>query len=656
MRLSFRQSLTIPVVSVIVLVMAATQVAVYFQASKTIRQEMFSNMRGRVDIAVKSLDTWIDNRELDVLHLAESAEVKDYLESGKKADLARIDARFAAFAKSHQRLYAVIYLADARGKAVAGSNASIVGKDLSERDYMKTVLATGKTTISDPVVSASTGKKVFVVAMPLLDARGKLLGMVGASVTLSAIEDVVVNGVMVGSTGHAFIVNKAGAIIAAPAKGQAKDIKASSYGKDLLSLKSGQGIYPEGKQEVALCYAPSPQTGWIVAMTVPATEMTTGLVSINHVSWAGGLLVCAAVIIILMTQAGRAARLVREMAAALRKVADGEVELELSPRHESRGDEFGEMARSFRAVLEARRRQVEFGEAMAEGDLSQELAVSHPGDRLGVTLRSMNQGLAELVSQIGSTLRQTGQRSLEMADTSQSLSQGATEQAAALEQISSSVSQIASQAGINAENAANANELSATAKTDAERGSEEMRRLVETMRDIAASGDKIKAIIKSIDDIAFQTNILSLNAAVEAARAGRHGKGFAVVAGEVRALAARSASAAAESAGILERSKDDASRGQEATQAATKTFDQILASVAKAATLFAEIAAASREQAQGVAQLNAGFAQVEMVTQQNTSNAERTASSAKQLADETQLAKQALQRFKLPSSSLGGGV
>ena len=149
----------------------------------------------------------------------------------------------------------------------------------------------------------------------------------------------------------------------------------------------------------------------------------------------------------------------------------------------------------------------------------------------------------------------------QVASASQSLAQGSTEQASALEQITASIDEIADRTKVNAAQANDANTLVHEAKSGAVRGNAQMGEMIEAMHEINSASENISKIIKVIDDIAFQTNILALNAAVEAARAGEHGKGFAVVAEEVRSLAGKSAQAASETAELIEDSISKGSKG-----------------------------------------------------------------------------------------------
>ncbi len=290
---------------------------------------------------------------------------------------------------------------------------------------------------------------------------------------------------------------------------------------------------------------------------------------------------------------------------------------------------------------------------MAEGNFQQHVHGDYKGD-YAILQQSLNATLHEintLLGQVLSTVEQVNSGAQQVAASSLNLSNGATQQAAALEEISSSMHEITSQTRTNAENASQAKVLATQSRHSAENGHVQMQELTLAMGDINASSQSIAKIIKVIDEIAFQTNLLALNAAVEAARAGRHGKGFAVVAEEVRALAARSAKAASETAELIDSAVEKAAHGTNTAAQARRALDDIMNFSTKVQDIVAEIASASQEQAQGISQVTIGLSQIDKVTQQNTASAEESASAAEELSGQSAQLRTLVSRFKIQQTT-----
>ncbi|KNY25716.1 methyl-accepting chemotaxis protein [Pseudobacteroides cellulosolvens] len=286
---------------------------------------------------------------------------------------------------------------------------------------------------------------------------------------------------------------------------------------------------------------------------------------------------------------------------------------------------------------------------MAKGNLTVSMTGDYKGEYakikndLNFTLKSFN----DVLNDINIAAIQVASGSRQISDSAQALSQGSTEQASSIEELTASMDEIASQTKQNAVNANQANELALSAKQDAVKGNEQMAGMLKAMGDINESSANISKIIKVIDEIAFQTNILALNAAVEAARAGQHGKGFAVVAEEVRNLAARSANAAKETTVLIEGSIKKVEGGTRIANDTAEALNKIVDGVAKAANLVGDIASASNEQASGIAQVNQGIMQVSQVTQTNSATSEESAAASEELSSQAEVLKEMVNKFNL---------
>ena len=224
----------------------------------------------------------------------------------------------------------------------------------------------------------------------------------------------------------------------------------------------------------------------------------------------------------------------------------------------------------------------------------------------------------------------------QVSQASQQLAEGASEQASSLEETSAALEQMSAMTRTNADNASRANELSGRARDSAQTGDQTVGRLNAAMAAINSSSGQISKIIKVIEEIAFQTNLLALNAAVEAARAGEHGKGFAVVADEVRNLAMRAAEAARETTGLIEDSVTRAKEGVDVSEEVGAALSSIVGDVSSVTDMLSGIAQGSQEQAQAVDQINSAVSQMDKVTQNNAAGAEESASAAEELAAQAQ--------------------
>lgn len=286
---------------------------------------------------------------------------------------------------------------------------------------------------------------------------------------------------------------------------------------------------------------------------------------------------------------------------------------------------------------------------MANGNLNVGITREYRGDfeEIKVSLNHISDTFNEMINEINMAAAQVASGSRQLSDSSMALSQGATEQASSIEELTASIEQISSQTKQNADNAGDANNLAKEAKINAAHGNDQMKEMLKSMEDISDASSSISKIIKVIDDIAFQTNILALNAAVEAARAGQHGKGFAVVAEEVRNLAARSANAAKETTDIIEGSMDKIVGGTNIANQTAGELNKIVDVVSKVAGLVESIATASNEQAAGLEQINQGVIQISKVVQTNSATSEESASASEELASQAEMLNMQVAKFKL---------
>jgi len=277
-----------------------------------------------------------------------------------------------------------------------------------------------------------------------------------------------------------------------------------------------------------------------------------------------------------------------------------------------------------------------FAQRVAEGDLTETPDPNAGRDEVGQLMGAVNrmvERLREVVERVRETSASVAEASRGMSASTQQLSQGASAQAEATGETSASMEQMNANITQNAQNAQATEAIAARAATDARDGGQAVAETVRAMNEIAAK-------ILIIEEIAYQTNLLALNAAIEAARAGEHGRGFAVVAAEVRKLAERSQTAAAEIATLSSHSTEIAAR-------AGAMLEKMVPDIVRTAGLVQEITAASREQSAGVEASNRALQQLDTVTQSNVSSAEELAATAHDLAERAAELERAVAFFRV---------
>ncbi len=286
---------------------------------------------------------------------------------------------------------------------------------------------------------------------------------------------------------------------------------------------------------------------------------------------------------------------------------------------------------------------------LSQGDLRLRVEGEQKGDikELGQNINQSLEMLSSTISQVTQSSERVNDGATEMASSSQELANGTSNQAASLEEATSSMNDVGAQTKTNNDNARQAQDLTGKTLEIVRTGNDQMNDMLESMNEINVTSTDVTKIIKVIDEIAFQTNLLALNAAVEAARAGKYGKGFAVVAEEVRNLAARSAEAAKNTTGLIEKSAKEVEKGVSNAEKTAAILNEINEGMNKVNEMVGEITTASELQTTGIDEIDKGLTQINQIVQQNSAISEESASSSTELSSQASGLMELMKQFRL---------
>ena len=529
------------------------------------------------------------------------------------------------------------------------------------KEYYTEAQESKKTVITEVYEDLLSGAKVFSISQPLF-ANDRFIGIVLLDIDVNIFSSIQQEDSRFPSL-YSDILDAHGNVMYSKnpeliGKSVSESKSETEYRKMQEEMEKGKIFHltekDQGGEEKRVYYIPTDVMGstWWIMLSVKQAELMAPVIRLIFVCTAFAFFAVMVLASTLYFLIKKSLKPLEGMARVGKKVSKGDFSESISYLKD---DEIGQIGQGFKQVTENIREITsdleEKLEELSRGnfrvDLEDEEKYQGEYRPLIDSLRNIRSQLNGTILEIQKSASEVSSTSEQVSNGAQSLSQGATEQASSVEELSASMSEIADSIKVTTKKAEDAKGLSERVGEAVTVSTGKMEEMTRAMAEITEKSTEIEKIIKTIDDIAFQTNILSLNAAIEAARAGEAGKGFAVVADEVGNLAQKSAKAAQNTGLLIEETKDAVERGAKISRETGESLSTVVERAGKINTMIFEITKETERESEGMSQLTVGMEQISAVVQTNSATAEESAAASEELSGQAAILDDLVSKFQL---------
>jgi methyl-accepting chemotaxis protein len=544
----------------------------------------------------------------------------------------------------------------------SSDNGKFKGLDLAGRDYLNAAFK-GTPNIGSVVIDRATGRVICTAACPIYSSTGKeITGAVVMAINIEFLTDII-NEIRVGKSGYAYLVDKNGLYIAHPVKENILKVNVSQLkgGENIAKLikegKTGIVEYELEGVEKAGAIESVPITGWSIVNSIPVNDLYASAHQTRNVIVSIGVIFLILASVFFFFFARSLTRPLIDLVGAAGKIADGDLAVETAAQN--RQDEIGDLARAFTGMIRSLKDKAQIAQKIAGGDLTVKTAPLSEADAFGNAFSTMIVKLREQIREILEGVNVLASSGSEIMASVSQLTSGAAETSTAVSETTTTVEEVKQTADVSSQKAKHVAELGRKsveisqaglkAVEETINGMNRIKEQVESIADmvvrLSEQSQAIGEIIATVNDLAEQSNLLAVNASIEAAKAGEQGKGFAVVAQEIRSLAAQSKQATTQVRTILFDVQKAISSAVMATELGSKAvetgvglstqageaIDVLAQSVTEATNASIQIAASGQEQLVGMDQVVSAMENIREAALQMASSTKQTEQSAHNL-------------------------
>ncbi len=639
-------------------------------AASMVKHDITNQMTNAVESRAAIIDDYVASAEEYLTAFALGSEVHALLKDPEDPELLSIAQKYTEDFAAVKGIFEGLYIATPDTYVLTHTSEGAIGMTTRSGDslteFQDTILSRHQLTNLGIMESPGTGSMILSMYYPILENE-RCVGYVGAGVYASHLMDSLLNLEIKGlpNSEYIFLNAETGVYLYHPDE-ELLNTETTDNGflKIISRIQKNQstevGTYSytdeNGEKQLAV-YKYLKDRGWVFMVRASNAEVYKSVTQVRILVGALCAMVAAAVILVSVFILRRVGKELMVMENAIEYLGDLDLQADrdLEPFY-GRSDELGLIAQTIHHVCACLRKTIDdvgriLGE-MAKGNFAVDVAKNEDyyiGDfkTLAESLKTIQANLTHLLRDISQIADQVDTSADQVSTEAQTLSQGTLEQTASINGLVSNITTITSQVQISAVRCGDASELVDKATGYAASADEKMKQLTETTENIDKSSAQIGGILKTIEDIAFQTNILSLNASIEAARAGDAGKGFSVVAEEVRNLAERSAESAQGTGILINRSLQDIKTGTASTSDAVSAMLVITDCIQSIKKLMDEIASASVQQSEMITSIERGIKEISETVQTNSYAAEKSAEVSKELSDQARTLNGLLRQFNI---------